>query len=70
MILAVDPRYDVSQLADSAGDRTFTGFGGTVLLSFLARDLRYCRADPQFPAGRAMTIKQIVLSPRARNDFR
>ena len=44
VIRAGDPRFDVFELANSAGDGTFASPHGTVLLSFLARDSRYCRA--------------------------
>ena len=44
VILAGDPRFDVFELTNSAGDGTFASSEGTMLLSFLARDSRYCRA--------------------------
>ena len=44
VIVAGDPRFDVFELANSAGDGTFASPHGTVLLSFLAKDSRYCRA--------------------------
>lgn len=44
VIAAGDPRFNVFELSNSAGDGTFASPDGTVLLSFLARDARYCRA--------------------------
>ncbi len=44
VISAGDPRFMVFELSNSAGDATYATADGTVLLSFLARDARYCRA--------------------------
>ncbi len=44
LIVAGDPRFDIFELSNSAGDGTFASRHGTVVLSFLARDSRYCRA--------------------------
>lgn len=44
LIIAGDPRFNVFELSNSAGDGTFSSSHGTVLLSFLAKDSRYCRA--------------------------
>lgn len=43
VIVAGDPRFNVFELSNAAGDGTFPSPDGTVLLSFLARDSRYCR---------------------------
>ena len=44
VITAGDPRFDVFEFSNSAGDSTFASPNGTVLLSFRARDSRYCRS--------------------------
>ena len=44
VIIPGDPRFDVFELSNSAGDGTFASTHGTVLLSFLAKDSRYCRS--------------------------
>jgi hypothetical protein len=44
IIAAGDPRFEVFELANSAGDGTYAKPGATVLLSFRAHDSRYCRA--------------------------
>ena len=44
VITAGDPRFSVFELSNSAGDGTFASPNGTVLLSFLAKDSRYCRS--------------------------
>jgi len=44
IIIAGDPRFDVFELSNSAGDGTFASFEGTVYLSFSTGDSRYCRA--------------------------
>jgi len=44
VIIPGEPRFSVFELSNSAGDGTFASPDGTVLLSFLARDSRYCRA--------------------------
>lgn len=43
-IVPDDPRYDVFQRSNSAGDGSFASARGTVYLSFKANDARYCRA--------------------------
>lgn len=55
LILAGDPRFDVFELTNSAGDGTFASSPGTVLLSFLARDSRYCRAA-RFSSNYALVL--------------
>ncbi len=50
-----DPRFDVFELSNSAGDRTFGGPPGTVVVSFLAGDSRYCRSA-RFPAEAVMIL--------------
>ena len=44
IIIASDPRFDVFELSNSAGDGTFASSEGTVYLSFSTGDSRYCRA--------------------------
>ncbi len=43
LILPGDPRFNVFELTNSAGDGTFPSPGATVVLSFLSEDQRYCR---------------------------
>jgi len=44
LIIEGDPRFNVFELSNSAGDGTFASPLGTVLLTYLAEDSRYCRA--------------------------
>ena len=55
LILPADPRFNVFELSNSAGDRTYASPHGTVLLSFATKDLRYCRAA-RLPADRAIVL--------------
>ena len=48
LILPTDPRFSVFELSNSAGDGTFASPLGTVVVSLLAEDGRYCRAA-RFP---------------------
>ncbi len=43
-IIPGDPRFNVFELSNSAGDSTFASPEGTVYLSFATKDSRYCRA--------------------------
>lgn len=44
MILPTDPRFEVFELSNSAGGGTFASPQGKVLMSFISKDARYCRA--------------------------
>lgn len=54
-ILPNDPRFNVFQLSNSAGDGSFANSKGYVYLSFATSDARYCRAA-RFPADRAAIL--------------
>ena len=43
IVLPGEPRFEVFELANSAGGHTFASPVGTVLLSFVSKDRRYCR---------------------------
>lgn len=55
VILSADPRFDVFELSNSAGGHTFASSVGTVLLSFVSKDRRYCRVA-RFPADNAVLL--------------
>ncbi len=55
LILPDDPRFDVFELSNSAGDGTFRSPHGTVLLSFASKDSRFCRAA-RIPADKAVVL--------------
>lgn len=44
LIASTDPRFDVFELSNSEGDGTYASQLGTVFLSFVSKDQRYCRA--------------------------
>jgi len=55
IILPADPRFNVFELSNSAGGHTFASPTGTVLLSFVSKDQRYCRSA-RFPAGKTVVL--------------
>lgn len=55
LILPSDPRFDVFELSNSAGGHTFASPHGTVLVSFVSDDQRYCRSA-RIPANRAIVL--------------
>ena len=55
IILPTDPRFNVFELSNSAGDSTFSGPLGVVVLSFASKDRRYCRAA-RFPADQTFVL--------------
>ena len=55
IILPADPRFDVLELSNSAGGGTFSSPHGTVLLSFVSTDQRYCRSA-RFPADKTVVL--------------
>ncbi len=55
IILPADPRFNVFELSNSAGGHTFGNPVGTVLLSFVSKDRRYCRSA-RFPADRNVVL--------------
>ena len=63
IILPPDPRFNVFELANSAGDGSYASSVGTPLLSFLSKDQRYCRTV-RFPAD-----KNVVLACRAEQGW-
>ena len=54
-ILPTDPRFDVFELSNSAGGHTYSSSVGTVLLSFVSKDQRYCRTA-RFPADQYLLL--------------
>jgi hypothetical protein len=50
-----EPRFDVFELSNSAGGHTFASPVGTVLLSFVSKDDRYCRVA-RFPADSTVLL--------------
>lgn len=50
-----DERFDVFERSNSAGGHTFASPVGTVLLSFVSKDRRYCRTA-RFPADRTAVL--------------
>jgi len=44
LILPADPRFNIFELSNSAGGGTFASPARTVVLSFVSKDSRYCRA--------------------------
>ena len=55
LILPTDPRFNVFELSNSAGDRTYSSPVGTVVLSFASKDSRYCRMA-RFPSDRNFVL--------------
>lgn len=55
IILPTDPRFEVFELSNAAGDGTHASSAGTVLLSFVSKHPRYCRAA-RFPADRTVVL--------------
>lgn len=55
IILPSDPRFDVFELSNSAGGGTNASPVGTVLLSFISKDARYCRSA-RFAADQAVVL--------------
>lgn len=55
LISPTDPRFNVFELSNSAGDGTYASSVGTVVLSFLAEDSRYCRAA-RFPSDNRFVL--------------
>ena len=54
-ILPTDPRFNVFELSNSAGGHTYASPAGTVLLSFVSKDQRYCRTA-RFPADQTVLL--------------
>ena len=54
-ILPTDPRFAIFELSNSAGGGTYASPVGTVLLTFVSKDLRYCRSA-RFPANRNVVL--------------
>ncbi len=50
-----DPRFDVFEFSNSAGDGSFASPLGTVLVSILAKDSRYCRSA-RFPGDAVFIV--------------
>ena len=44
IIPPTDPRFEVFELSNAAGDRSYSSPVGTILLSFISKDQRYCRS--------------------------
>ncbi len=63
-ILPTDPRFDVLELSNSAGGHTYASPVGTVLLSFVSKDQRYCRSA-RFPAD-----KNVLLACREADGWK
>ena len=55
LILPTDPRFNVLELANSVGGGSFTSPVGTVLMSFVSKDRRYCRTA-RFPADQNVLL--------------
>ena len=55
LILPTDPRFNVFELSNSAGGHTYASSVGTVLLSFISKDQRYCRTA-RFPADQNVLL--------------
>ena len=55
IILPTDPRFNVFELSNAAGDRTYASPVGTVLLSFVSKDDRYCRSA-RFSADQSFVL--------------
>lgn len=55
VIVEGDPRFNVFELSNSAGDGTFASLEGTVYLSFATGEPRYCRAA-RFPADNTAVL--------------
>ena len=55
IILPADSRFNVFELSNSRGDGTFASPVGKVLLSFVSKDGRYCRAA-RFPSDSAVVL--------------
>ena len=64
IILPADPRFNVFELSNSAGGGTYASATGTVLLSFISKDQRYCRSA-RFP-----TDKTVVLACREEGGWK
>lgn len=64
VIVPTDPRFNVFELSNSAGDRTYAASNGTVLLSFATKDLRYCRA------ARMTSDNTVVLACREERGWK
>ena len=55
IILPSEPRFAVFELSNAAGGGTYANPLGTVLLSFVSKDKRYCRTA-RFPADRTVVL--------------
>ncbi len=55
IILPTDPRFAVFELSNSAGGGTYPSSVGTVLLTFVSKDQRYCRSA-RIPADRNVVL--------------
>lgn len=64
LIVLGDPRFNVFELTNSAGDGTFATPYGTVILTFASNDARYCRVA-RFP-----TDKKVVLACREEQGWK
>jgi hypothetical protein len=64
VILAADPRFDLFELSNSAGDHTFASPVGTVLLTFVSKDRRYCRV------ARLPSDKTVLLACREERGWK
>lgn len=64
LIRPTDPRFPVFEFSNSNGDRTFASSLGTVLVSLLAEDSRYCRSA-RFPADAV-----VILACREEDGWR
>ena len=64
LIVREDPRFEVFELTNSAGDGSFVRPDGTVLLSFASKDSRYCRV------ARFVAQSTMVLACREESGWR
>ena len=55
IIVPDDPRFNVFELSNSAGGHTYASPLGTVLVSFISKDGRYCRTA-RFPADQNILL--------------
>ena len=55
IILSSEPGFKVFELANAAGNGTYASTEGTVILSFVSKDARYCRAA-RFPAEKTFVL--------------
>ncbi len=55
IIPSTDPRFNVFELSNAVGGGTYANPVGTVLLSFISKDVRYCRTA-RLPADRTVVL--------------